>query len=181
MKPVLYMIIPCYNEEKVLPVTAPLFFQELQYLIRKEKIGESSRILFINDGSRDGTWGLIEKMTEREPHILGLDLSRNRGHQNAVFAGLMEAREQCDITITIDCDGQDDIQAMEAMVNLMKKAVRSFTGCAAAGRRIRPLRGEPLRHITVFCIFWERRWFTTMRTTALPLPECFGSWQVTER
>lgn len=121
MKPVLYMIIPCYNEEKVLPVTAPLFFQELQYLIRKEKIGENSRILFVNDGSRDGTWGLIEKMTEREPHILGLDLSRNRGHQNAVFAGLMEAREQCDITITIDCDGQDDIQAMEAMVDAYEK------------------------------------------------------------
>ena len=116
MKAVLYMVIPCYNEEEVLPVTSGLFLEELQLLIEKEKISEESRILFVNDGSKDRTWEIIEGLARENPHFIGICQSRNRGHQNAVLAGLMEAKDVSDITISIDCDGQDDIATMEAMV-----------------------------------------------------------------
>lgn len=117
IKPVLWIVIPCYNEEKVLPVTAPLFLKELKKLQEREKISNSSRILFVNDGSKDQTWNLIEKLSKENEHYIGISQSRNRGHQNAVLAGLMEAKDCCDITISIDCDGQDDISAMEDMVD----------------------------------------------------------------
>lgn len=116
-KPILYMVIPCYNEEKVLPITAPLFLEKLNYLIGENKISQESRILFINDGSRDATWDIIEKLSQEDTHYCGIAQSRNRGHQNAVLAGLMEAKQYCDITISIDCDGQDDINAMDKMVD----------------------------------------------------------------
>ena len=111
------MVIPCYNEEEVLPVTSGLFLEELQLLIEKEKISEESRILFVNDGSKDRTWEIIEGLARENPHFIGICQSRNRGHQNAVLAGLMEAKDVSDITISIDCDGQDDIATMEAMVD----------------------------------------------------------------
>ena len=117
MAPSLYIIIPCYNEQEVLPVTAPMFRQKLLDLIAAEKISDDSRILFVNDGSKDRTWELITQMAKAEPHIIGISQSRNRGHQNAVLAGLMEAKDRCDITISIDCDGQDDIDAMDKMVD----------------------------------------------------------------
>lgn len=117
MKPRLYMIIPCYNEEKVLPITSEMFLEELNLLIAKDKISENSRILFVNDGSKDKTWDLIKKLSEKDEHFVGICQSRNRGHQNAVLAGMMEAKDVADITILIDCDGQDDIAAMEAMVD----------------------------------------------------------------
>jgi glycosyltransferase involved in cell wall biosynthesis len=113
----LWVVIPCYNEEAVLPLTAPQFLAEIKDLIQKKKISDSSRILFVNDGSSDDTWELIQKYSEQDPHFMGISQSRNRGHQNAVLAGLMEARNYCDIAISIDCDGQDDIKAMEAMVD----------------------------------------------------------------
>lgn len=116
-QPTLYIIIPCYNEEAVLPVTAPLFLNKLQALIAQGKISGDSRILFVNDGSTDATWPIIESLARQEDHMLGISQSRNRGHQNAVLAGLMEAKEHCDITISIDCDGQDDINVMDAMVD----------------------------------------------------------------
>ena len=86
-------------------------------LIEKEKISEESRILFVNDGSKDRTWEIIEELARENPHFIGICQSRNRGHQNAVLAGLMEAKDVSDITISIDCDGQDDIATMEAMVD----------------------------------------------------------------
>ena len=116
-KPILYMVIPCYNEEKVLPITAPLFLKKLNYLIGENKISQESRILFINDGSNDATWDIIENLSQEDVHYCGIAQSRNRGHQNAVLAGLMEAKQYCDITISIDCDGQDDINAMDKMVD----------------------------------------------------------------
>ncbi len=115
--PVLYMVVPCYNEEQVLPITADLFLQELTELIKKGKISDGSRILFVNDGSRDKTWEIICGLSEKDRHFTGISQSRNRGHQNAVLAGLMDSVEKCDITISIDCDGQDDIAAMEKMVD----------------------------------------------------------------
>ncbi|MBP1559971.1 MAG: glycosyltransferase family 2 protein [Oscillospiraceae bacterium] len=117
MAPVLCIVIPCYNEEEVLPVTSEIFLKELETLIEKGKISSDSRILFVNDGSKDKTWSLICEMAEKNTHFSGISLSRNRGHQNALLAGLMDAKESCDITVSIDCDGQDDITAIEKMVD----------------------------------------------------------------
>ena len=115
-RPVLWMVIPCYNEEQVLPITAPMFLNKLNELADKGRISPNSRVLFVNDGSRDKTWEIIETLSRQDAHYIGISQSRNRGHQNAVLAGLMEAMEKCDITISIDCDGQDDINAMDDMV-----------------------------------------------------------------
>ncbi len=116
-QPVLYIVIPCYNEEKVLPITSGMFLEKLQQLIAAEKISDKSRILFVNDGSKDATWEIICGLARQDEHFLGIAQSRNRGHQAAVLAGLMEAKDRCDITISIDCDGQDDINAMDKMVD----------------------------------------------------------------
>ena len=116
-KPILWIVIPCYNEKDVLPITAPMFLEQLETMISKDKISSQSRILFVNDGSKDETWNIICKLAQEEEHYIGISQSRNRGHQNAVLAGLMEAKDVCDITISIDCDGQDDITAMEQMVD----------------------------------------------------------------
>ena len=113
---VLWMVIPCYNEEVVLPKTAPMFLAQLNHMVAEGQISDESRILFVNDGSSDDTWKLIENFSKQDKHYIGIAQSRNRGHQNAVLAGLMEAMDHCDITISIDCDGQDDIHAMEEMV-----------------------------------------------------------------
>ena len=116
-RPILWIVIPCYNEEDVLPITAPMFLEQIQTMISKEKISAKSKILFVNDGSKDSTWDIICELAQEDEHYIGISQSRNRGHQNAVLAGLMEARDVCDITISIDCDGQDDITAMERMVD----------------------------------------------------------------
>ena len=117
-KPILWIVIPCYNEEQVLPITAPLFLKKINDLSAAGLVSEKSRVLFVNDGSRDATWSLIQKFASEDEHFIGISQSRNRGHQNAVLAGLMEALHSgsCDITISIDCDGQDDINAMDEMV-----------------------------------------------------------------
>ena len=117
MQPVLYIVIPCYNEEKVLPITAPMFLKKIQDLSAAGKIASNSRVLFVNDGSKDSTWNIIKGLAQQDEHYIGICQSRNRGHQNAVLAGLMEAKDKCDITISIDCDGQDDINAMDNMVD----------------------------------------------------------------
>ena len=116
-KPVLYMVIPCYNEQEVLPTTCKMFLNKLEQLTARGKISEDSRILFVNDGSKDDTWKIITELSAQDPRYQGIAQSRNRGHQAAGLAGLMEARERCDITISIDCDGQDDIDAMDGMVD----------------------------------------------------------------
>ena len=116
MKPTLYMVIPCYNEQEVLPITAPMFLEQLTSMQNENLISENSKILFVNDGSKDKTWETIVSLSEQNPAFVGISQSRNRGHQNAVLAGLMEAKDKCDITISIDCDGQDDIKAMTEMV-----------------------------------------------------------------
>ncbi len=117
MDTVLWMVIPCYNEEQVLPITSKIFSDKLYQLISDGKISDKSRILFVNDGSKDNTWKIICDLAESDEHFIGISQSRNRGHQNAVLAGLMEAKDNADITISIDCDGQDDINAMDKMVD----------------------------------------------------------------
>ena len=116
-RPVLHIVIPCYNEEAVLPITAPMFLDKLTALWEAGKISQRSRILFVDDGSKDKTWQIIDTLAKQDRHYMGIRQSRNRGHQNAVLAGLMESKDHCDITISIDCDGQDDINAMDEMVD----------------------------------------------------------------
>ncbi|MDD6285076.1 MAG: glycosyltransferase family 2 protein [Firmicutes bacterium] len=115
--PILYIVIPCYNEEEVLPITSGQFLAQLCHLIDAGKISDDSRVMFVNDGSRDKTWEIICRLADEDKHFIGISQSRNRGHQNAVLAGLMEAKQFCDITVSIDCDGQDDISVIEQMVD----------------------------------------------------------------
>lgn len=114
--PSLYIVIPCYNEEEALPITSKLFLEKIHQLVSAGKITDDSRVLFVNDGSKDRTWEIVQQLAAEDKHYIGICQSRNRGHQNAVLAGLMEAKDRCDITISIDCDGQDDINAMDDMV-----------------------------------------------------------------
>ena len=117
VKPILRIVIPCYNEEAVLPITAPMFLQKLTSLMDAGKISRRSKVLFVDDGSKDKTWEIIQELAQQDSHYMGIKQSRNRGHQNAVLAGLLESKDHCDITISIDCDGQDDINAMDEMVD----------------------------------------------------------------
>lgn len=119
--PVLFIVVPCYNEEEVLPLTAPEFLAQLRALTEKGKVHPDSRILFVDDGSKDDTWALIRRLSAEDPRFCGISLSRNRGHQNALVAGLEEAMAKSDITISIDCDGQDDISVMERMVDAYRE------------------------------------------------------------
>ena len=116
MIPRLIIVIPCYNEQEVLPITAPQFLAKINQLAAEGLISGDSRVMFVNDGSKDDTWNIIQHLADQDEHYIGIAQSRNRGHQNAVLAGLMEAKDMCDITISIDCDGQDDINAMDEMV-----------------------------------------------------------------
>lgn len=123
MPDILYMVVPCYNEEEVLPETSKRLEEKLNGLISAGKISEKSRILFVNDGSKDRTWELISELHASDPIFSGVDLTRNRGHQNALLAGLMTAKDRCDMTISMDADLQDDVDAVDRMVE------RYYEGC----------------------------------------------------
>lgn len=114
---VLWVVIPCYNEEEVLPITMPLFKAQMQAMMEAGKISDKSRLVFVNDGSRDRTWEIIRTAAAEDPMVLGIAQSRNRGHQSTVLAGLMEAKEHADVAISVDCDGQDDLSAMADMMD----------------------------------------------------------------
>ena len=126
-QPILYIVIPCYNEEKVLPITSGMFLEKINTLAAAGKISPESRVLFVNDGSKDSTWNITE-LAAKDEHYIGISQSRNRGHQNTVLAGLMEAKDKCDITISIDCDGQDDINAMDEMVDAYREGCEVVYG-----------------------------------------------------
>lgn len=117
MSCVLYLVIPCYNEEEVLPETSKQLLEKINSLVQKQKISEKSRIVFVNDGSKDRTWELIENLHAQNPVFQGVKLSRNRGHQNALLAGLMTVKNYCDAAISLDADLQDDINAIDEMVD----------------------------------------------------------------
>ena len=127
-KPILYLIAPCYNEESVLPLTYTLFEDKIKQLIGENRISDFSRALFVNDGSKDKTWSIIKDLADNHKYIEGISLSRNRGHQNALLAGLMEAKDLCDITITLDCDGQHDINAVDLMLDEYEKGFEVVYG-----------------------------------------------------
>lgn len=130
--PILYIVIPCYNEATVLPVTHTLFLGKLESLIQNKKISEKSCVLFVDDGSKDNTWTVISDLRAKNPRVEGLKLSRNQGHQNALLAGLMTAKDYADITISIDCDGQDDVDAMDKMLEEYKDGAEIVYGVRAA-------------------------------------------------
>ena len=113
MTDILYIVVPCYNEEEVLPETARRLQEKMAALIKKEMVSPKSRVLFVDDGSKDSTWEKISSLHQENPLFSGLKLSHNRGHQNALIAGLMTAREPADIVISMDADLQDDIEAVD--------------------------------------------------------------------
>jgi len=119
----LYIVVPCYNEEEVIDETAKRLKQKLQMLVASGKIAKNSRVLFVNDGSKDKTWQKIQALHEKDVLFSGINLSRNRGHQNALLAGLMTAKDLCDVSISMDADLQDDIDAVDAMLE------KCFEGC----------------------------------------------------
>lgn len=113
----LYIVVPCYNEEEVLPETARRLGDKLKALMNAGKISPQSRVLFVNDGSKDRTWEIISRLHGENHLLCGVDLSRNRGHQNALLAGLMTAMDRADMVISMDADLQDDVDAADAMVD----------------------------------------------------------------
>lgn len=117
MKNILYMVIPCYNEEAVLEETTKRLNDKFQDLIEKKIIDKKSKVLYVNDGSKDKTWKLIEEYSNKYEHFTGISLSRNRGHQNALVAGLLTAREYADVVISMDADLQDDIDTIDKMMD----------------------------------------------------------------
>ena len=120
---VLYLVIPCYNEEEVLPETSKRLTAKLGAMIEMSLISEDSKIVFVNDGSKDRTWQLILQYHEENPMIQGINLSRNKGHQSALLAGLMTVKEYCDMAISMDADLQDDVDAIDQFVE------KYYEGC----------------------------------------------------
>lgn len=116
MSDVLYIVVPCYNEEEVLPETSRRLKEKMEALVAAGTISGGSRILFVNDGSRDRTWEIISALHAADPVFSGVDLTRNRGHQNALLAGLMTAKDRCDMAISMDADLQDDVDAVDKMI-----------------------------------------------------------------
>ncbi|MCI9133316.1 MAG: glycosyltransferase family 2 protein [Lachnospiraceae bacterium] len=115
-KQILYLVIPCYNEEEVLPETARQLLLKMNSMFEREMIAGESKIMFVNDGSRDRTWEIIEELHRQNPIYTGVKLSRNKGHQNALLAGLMTAKERADMVISLDADLQDDVNVIDRMV-----------------------------------------------------------------
>ena len=128
MANICYFVVPCYNEEAALPKSAPVFLAKIQELIKDGEIARESKILFIDDGSRDQTWQVIENLHKENPAFTGLKLAKNAGHQKALWAGLMYAKDRADITISLDCDLQDDINAANNFIEEYKKGAQIVFG-----------------------------------------------------
>ncbi len=132
---VLYLVIPCYNEEKVLPETSRQLKEKLNHLILNEKISPESRIVFVDDGSKDKTWEMISHLHLQNKIFQGIKLTRNKGHQNALLAGLMTVMDHCDITISLDADLQDDINAIDEMVDKYHEGCDVVYGVRSARKK----------------------------------------------
>ena len=113
---ILYVVVPCYNEEEVINETTKRLKEKLETLIKNKVISDKSRVMYVNDGSRDNTWNLIKEIDSKEKLFTGISLSRNRGHQNALLGGLMTAKKYADVVISMDADLQDDINAIDGML-----------------------------------------------------------------
>ncbi len=123
MKEKLYLVIPCYNEEEVLPETEKRLTDKLNRMIQSGLVSEESRMVFVDDGSKDRTWAFIKEMHEKNPYVLGIKSSRNRGHQNTLLAGLLTVKDECDMVISLDADLQDDIEVLDEFVK------QYYAGC----------------------------------------------------
>ena len=135
MNPILYIVVPCYNEEAVLPETARRLREKLEQLMGRGAISPASRVLFVNDGSKDRTWPLICQLHAQSHLMCGIDLTRNRGHQNALLAGLMTAKDRADAVISMDADLQDDINAVDAVVDKFREGVDIVYGVRSSRKR----------------------------------------------
>ena len=131
----LYIVVPCYNEEEVLKETTKQLKKKLNDLIKKKIINKDSRVMYVNDGSKDKTWELIEEINEKEELFTGISLSRNRGHQNALLAGLMTAKEYADVVISMDADLQDDINAVDEMLEKYYEGSEIVYGVRSARKK----------------------------------------------
>lgn len=132
---ILYVVVPCYNEEEVLTETTKRLKEKLENLIKDKKISNKSRVMYINDGSKDNTWNLIEEISNKENLFTGISLSRNRGHQNALLAGLMTAKNYADIVISMDADLQDDINAIDEMIEKYNNGAQIVYGVRSSRKK----------------------------------------------
>ena len=135
MNNTLYIVVPCYNEQEVLPETSKRLKAKLEQLITAGKISEKSRVLFVNDGSKDRTWEIISALHQQSPLFCGVDLTRNRGHQNALLAGLMTAKDKADAVISMDADLQDDVEAVDQMVDKFLEGVDIVYGVRSSRKK----------------------------------------------
>ena len=134
-EPILYVVVPCYNEEEVLEETTKQLKTKMESLISKKEISSKSKVMYVNDGSKDSTWEIIKKINKNEKLFTGITLSRNRGHQNALLGGLMTAKEYADIVISMDADLQDDINAMDEMIKKYKEGNEIVYGVRSARKK----------------------------------------------
>ena len=124
----LYIVVPCYNEEEALPGCAPVLIEKRRALVAAGRIDETSRVLFVNDGSADATWDILQRLYRENPDVCAISLSKNRGHQNAVMAGMVTAAPLADAVLTIDADLQDDPDAIDAMVEAWRGGAEIVCG-----------------------------------------------------
>ena len=134
-KAILYVVIPCYNEEEVLHKTTKQLKEKISKLIKTNKISDKSKVMYVNDGSKDKTWEIIKEINENESYFTGITLSRNRGHQNALLAGLMTAKEYADVVISMDADLQDDINAIDEMIEKYNEGCDIVYGVRSARKK----------------------------------------------
>lgn len=129
MSDICYLVIPCYNEEEALPKSAPVFLSKVEELIKQGKISEKSKILFVDDGSKDKTWGIIEDLHKQNQIFTGLKLSRNCGHEKALYGGLIFVKDKCDFAISLDADLQDDVSVLPDFIEEYNKGAQVIFGC----------------------------------------------------
>ena len=165
MSNILYIVVPCYNEQEVLPETSKRLREKVQTLRQSGKIDADSRILFVNDGSKDATWEMIQKLHEENSVFSGVNLSRNRGHQNALLAGIAVAAEHADMIVSMDADLQDDVDAMDRMIDALKREMILSMACGLPDRRTRFLSATRHSFFTGCFISWGRRSCTITRIT----------------
>jgi polyisoprenyl-phosphate glycosyltransferase len=134
-EPILYVVVPCYNEEEVLEETTKQLKNKMEDLINRKEISAKSKVMYVNDGSKDRTWEIIKKINKNEKLFTGITLSRNRGHQNALLGGLMTAKKYADIVISMDADLQDDINAMDEMIKKYKEGNEIVYGVRSARKK----------------------------------------------
>lgn len=135
MEPILYLVIPCYNEEEVLPTTSKVLKEKMDNLIKDKLISKKSKIMFVDDGSKDNTWNIIDNLNKDDKLFRGVKLSRNKGHQNALLAGLLTAKDMSDITVSMDADLQDDISVIDLMVASFKKGNEVVYGVRSSRKK----------------------------------------------